>query len=66
MEQGMSAPKAVEFHFNENSLESIDRLKRQGVKFVEIEVKNPRTGDEKVICFPDLSDASTNRWFGGR
>lgn len=49
-------PKRVAFTFDERSYETIDQVKaRTGMKFVEVEVKNPETGEMRTMFIPDYA-----------
>ena len=42
----------VKFEFDERSLVSIEELKRRGVRFAEVELTNPETGESRTAFLP--------------
>lgn len=50
----------IKFVFDERSLESLDKLREQGRcdhEFTEVKLKNPKTGEERVLVLPHLRNA---------
>jgi hypothetical protein len=49
-------PKRVIFHFDETSLITVDEMRRRGwTKFIEISVRDSKTGQERTLIIPDLN-----------
>lgn len=52
--------KRVQFTFDERSYTSLADLRASGMKFTEVVITNPKTGETRTLFIPDLT-GSTGR-----
>lgn len=52
-------PLRIMFEFDERSLDTLEQIKaRAGIEFSEITVRNPTTGEERIMIIPDVPERS--------